>query len=235
VEDARRQRLLQLAAGGVFLAIIVVVVVIVVVSSSGGDDAGTPEPAVEGEISKLLDGIPQEEMLLGDANAPVKIYEFGDLQCPFCKANAEEVTPEVIETAVRKGEANITFRQYIIIGPESIPAGEAALASGAQGRGWNFVELFYRNQGEENSGYVTEAFIESIGKSAGIPDLKQWNQERKSGKYKKQLEAETKEAEKLGFGGTPSFAIEGPSSNGLEVISTPETSGQLQAAIEKVQ
>jgi hypothetical protein len=172
VEDARRQRLLQLAAGGVFLAIIVVVVVIVVVSSSGGDDAGTPEPAVEGEISKLLDGIPQEEMLLGDANAPVKIYEFGDLQCPFCKANAEEVTPEVIETAVRKGEANITFRQYIIIGPESIPAGEAALASGAQGRGWNFVELFYRNQGEENSGYVTEAFIESIGKSAGIPDLK---------------------------------------------------------------
>jgi protein-disulfide isomerase len=234
VEDARRQRLLQLAAGGVFLAIIVVVVVIVVVSSSGGDSGGEPTKEEQGEVGKLLTGIPQQEMLLGDPAAPVKIYEFGDLQCPFCKANAEEVTPEVIETAVRKGEANITFRQYIIIGPESIPAGEAALAAGAQGRGWNFVELFYRNQGEENSGYVTEAFIESIGKSAGIPDLKQWNQERKSGKYKKQLEAETKEAEKLGFGGTPSFAIEGPNSKGLEVISTPETSGQLQAAIEKV-
>jgi protein-disulfide isomerase len=235
VEDARRQRLLQLAAGGVFLAIIAVVVVIVIVSSSSGDSGGEPTKSEEGEVGKLLGGIPQEGMLLGKPDAPVKIYEYGDLQCPFCRANAEEVTPEVIETAIRKGEANITFRQFIIIGPDSVPAGEAAIAAGAQGKGWDFVELFYRNQGEENSGYVTEEFIESIGKSAGIPDLKKWNQERKSGKYKKQLEAESKEAQKLGFEGTPSFAIEGPSSKGLEVISTPESAGELEEAIEAVQ
>jgi len=236
MEDARRQRLLQLAAGGVFLAIIVVVVVIVVVSSSSSSDKGgdAPKRSEEGEVGKLLSGIPQSGMTLGKPGAPVKVQEFGDLQCPYCKANAEEVTPAVIENQVRNGEASITFNQFVIIGPDSIPAGEAALAAGAQGKGWNFVELFYRNQGEENSGYVTDEFIESIGKSAGIPDLKKWNKERKSGKYKKSLEAQTKEAEKLGFGGTPSFAIEGPKSKGLEVISTPETSGQLEEAIEKV-
>jgi len=236
MEDSRRQRLLQLAAGGVFLAIIVVVVVIVVVSSSSSGDKGgdAPKRSEEGEVGKLLSGIPQSGMTLGKPGAPVKIQEYGDLQCPYCKANAEEVTPAVIENQVRNGEASITFNQFIIIGPDSIPAGEAALAAGAQGKGWNFVELFYRNQGEENSGYVTDEFIESIGKSAGIPDLKTWNKERKSGKYKKPLEAQTKEAQKLGFEGTPSFAIEGPKSKGLEVISTPETSGQLEEAIEKV-
>lgn len=233
MDDARRQRLLQLSAAGVFLAILAVVVVIIVVSSGSDKGGDPPSPSEQDEIGKLLSGIPQDGMLLGKPDAPVKISEFGDLQCPFCKANAEEVTPEVIENQVRNGEANITFNQFIIIGPDSIPAGEAALAAGAQDKAWNFVELFYRNQGEENSGYVTEAFIESIGRSAGIPDLKKWNQERKSGKYKKQLEAQTKEAEKLQFGGTPSFAIEGPSTKGLEKIATPETPGQLEEAIEK--
>jgi len=233
VDDARRQRLLQLASGGVFLAIIAVVVVVIVAGSGGADSGGEPTHAEQGEVGKLLSGIPQSATRLGKPDAPVKIYEYGDLQCPFCKANAEEVTPSVIETAVRNGEANISFRQFIIIGPESVPAGEAALAAGAQNRAWNFIELFYRNQGEENSGYVTEEFIESIGKKSEIPDLAKWNKERKSHKYKKQVEAESKEAEKLGFSGTPSFAIEGPSTNGLEKIGTPETPGQLEDEIEK--
>jgi protein-disulfide isomerase len=233
VDDARRQRLLQLSAGGVFLAIIVVVVVIIVVSSSSGAKGGEPSKSEQGEVGKLLTGIPQSGMTLGKPDAPVKVLEYGDLQCPFCKANAEEVTPEVIEHQVRNGEASITFRNFVIIGPESVPAGEAALAAGAQDRAWNFIELFYRNQGEENSGYVTEEFIESIGESAGIPDLAKWNKERKSGKYKKQLEATTKQAEKIGFSGTPSFAIEGPKSKGPEQIDSPETSGQLEEEIEK--
>jgi protein-disulfide isomerase len=229
----RRQRLLQLSAGGVFLAIIIVVVVIIVVSS-GSDKGGEPSNLADvGEVGKLLTGIPQSATTLGKPSAPVKLFEYGDLQCPFCKANAEEVTPKIIENQVRKGEVSITFRNFIIIGPDSVPAGEAALAAGAQGKGWNFIELFYRNQGEENSGYVTEEFIESIGKGASVPDLAKWNEERKGGKYKKQVEETTKQAEKLGFGGTPSFAIEGPGSNGLELVGTPETTGSIEEAIEK--
>jgi protein-disulfide isomerase len=229
----RRQRLLQLAAGGVFLAIIIVVVVIVV-ASSGSSSGGDASKLVEGsDVSKLLTGIPQNATTLGKPNAPVKLFEYGDLQCPFCKANAEEVTPEIIENQVRSGEVSITFRNYIIIGPESVPAGEAMLAAGAQGKAWDFIELFYRNQGEENSGYVTEEFIESIGKGAGIPDLAQWNEERKSGKFKKQVEETTKQAQKLGFSGTPSFAVEGPNSNGLELMGTPETTGQIEEAIKE--
>jgi protein-disulfide isomerase len=244
-EARRRQRLLQLSVAGVFLAVIIVVVVIVVVGNSGGDDSSsTPlkttagkgkEDGIPGkaEVEKLLAGIPQEGMTLGKASAPVEVAEFGDLQCPFCKENSENVTPEVIENQIRGGEAKISFNQFIIIGPDSIPAGEAALAAGAQDKGWNFVELWYRNQGEENSGYVTEKFIETIGKEAGIPDLAKWNKERKSGKYKKDLEVQTKEAEKLKFGGTPSFAIKGQGAESREAISTPESSGQLEEAIEE--
>ena len=225
----RRTRLLQLSAGGVFLAIIIVVVVIIVAGSgsSGGDSSNLVEKA---EVEKLLTGIPQNATILGDPKAPVKLYEYGDLQCSACKFYSEEILPEVIENQVKTGKASITFRNFIIIGPDSIPAGEAALAAGAQGKGWSFIETWYRNQGGENSGYVTEDFIESMAKYVGVPNVEQFMQEWKSGKYKGQVESTAGQAEKFGFNSTPSFAIEGPKTEGLELLGTTEN---LEEAIEE--
>jgi protein-disulfide isomerase len=225
----RRTRLLQLSAGGVFLAIIVVVVVIIVAGSgsSGGNSSNLVE---KDHVEKLLKGIPQNATILGKASAPVKLYEYGDLQCSACKYYSEEVLPEVIENQVKTGKASITFRNFVIIGPDSIPAGEAALAAGAQNMGWSYIETWYRNQGGENSGYVTEDFVESMAKYVGIPDVSKFMDEWKSGKYKEQVESTTGQAEKFGFSGTPSFAIEGPNTNGLELLGTTEN---LEEAIEK--
>jgi protein-disulfide isomerase len=230
----RRTRLLQLSAGGVFLAIIVVVVVIIVAgsgsSSSGGDPTNVKHTS---EVEKMLTGIPQQKLVLGKAGAATSLIMYGDLQCPICKEYIEEILPEIIATDVKKGEVKLVYRDFIIISEESIPAGEAAIAAGEQGKGWTFIELFYRNQGEERSGYVTEEFLESIGKAASIPDIARWNQERKSHKFKKQVEETTEQAGKLGFTGTPSFAVEGPQSNGLELLGTPESTGAIEEAIEK--
>jgi protein-disulfide isomerase len=228
----RRTRLLQLSAGGVFLAIIIVVVVIVVAGSGSekGGDAGSVEEKTQ--VEKLLSGIPQKSTVLGKSSAPVTLIEYGDLQCPYCKEYSEDVLPPIIEDQVKKGEVKIIYRDYVIIGEESIPAGEAALAAGEQGKGWNFIELFYRNQGEERSGYVTDEFIESIAEGAGVPDMAKFNEERKSGKFKKKVESTTEQGAKLGFTGTPSFAVEGPSSNGLELLGTPGASG-IEEGLEK--
>jgi protein-disulfide isomerase len=225
----RRQRLLQLAAGGVFLAIIVVVVVIIVAGSggSGGDSSNLVDKE---DVAKLLKGLPQEGTTLGDKNAPVKLYEYGDLQCSACKFYSEEVLPDVIENQVRKGEASITFRNFVIIGPDSIPAGEAALAAGAQGKGWSYIETWYRNQGGENAGYVTKDFVESMADYVGVPNVPKFMDEWESEKYKKQVEKTTSAAGKFGFSATPSFAIEGPHSNGFELLGTTE---DLAGAIEK--
>jgi protein-disulfide isomerase len=231
----RRTRLLQLAAGGVFLAIIVVVVVIIVAGSggsSGGGDAGKVEETTQ--VDQLLKGIPQNGNVLGKASAPVTLIEYGDLQCPVCKEYSEEFLPAIIEKQVKNGEVKIVYRDFIIISEESIPAGEAALAAGEQGKGWSFIELFYRNQGEERSGYVTDEFIEGIAEGAGVPDMKKFNEERKSGKFKKKVEATTEQAGTFGFEGTPSFAIEGPHSNGIELLNTPQSVGEFEEAIEEV-
>jgi protein-disulfide isomerase len=228
----RRTRLLQLSAGGVFLAVIVVVVVIIVAGSggSGGDASNLVERE---QVEKLLTGIPQNATILGKANAPVKLFEYGDLQCSACKFYSEEILPEIIENQVKTGKASITFRNFTIIGPDSVPAGEAALAAGAQGKGWSFIETWYRNQGGENSGYVTDEFVESMAKYVGVPNIAKFEQEWKGGKYKQQVESTTGQAEGFGFGATPSFAVEGPGSEGLELLGTPQTTEAIEEDIEK--
>jgi protein-disulfide isomerase len=229
----RRARLLQFGAGAVFLVIIAVVVLIVANSGSSGGGDATNLVEVKA-VDSLVGGAPQSEMVLGKPQAKVELMEYGDLQCPICKEYSEEILPQVIENKVDGGQAKISFNNFTIIGPQSAPAGAAALAAGAQGRGWNYLELFYRNQGEEDSGYATDEFLEAVAKAAGVKDIAKWNKERKSKKFTDQVTETTERAEEYGFTGTPSFAIKGPSSNGIELLgsnlTTPEA---FEEAIEK--
>jgi protein-disulfide isomerase len=228
----RRTRLLQFGAGAVFLAIVAVVVLIVIQASSG-DSGGDTKLEEVAAVDSLLGGIPQEELVLGDPKAPVELIEYGDLQCPVCKQYAEEVLPPIIEGAVKQGQAKIAFHNFTIIGPQSIPAGTAAMAAGKQQRGWNYLEIFYHNQGKENSGYADDQFLEAVAKAAGVKNLAKWNEERHGPELKKELDAQTAQAQKYGFTGTPSFAIKGPGSNGIELLGTPGSTASLEESIEK--
>jgi protein-disulfide isomerase len=228
----RRARLLQLGAGAVFLAIAAVVVLIVVNSNDNGGGDATNLKEVSA-VDSLVGGVPQNGMVLGKPGAKVELIEYGDLQCPVCKAYSEEILPQVIENQVDSGEAKIAFHNFTIIGEQSAPAGAAALAAGAQGRGWNYLELFYRNQGEENSGYATDEFLTAVAKAAGVKDIAKWNKERKGPKFTKEVAETTAQAERYGFTGTPSFAITGPSSNGVELLGTLTSPEEFEKAIEE--
>jgi protein-disulfide isomerase len=230
----RRTRLLQFGAGAVLLAIVIVVVLIVVNSGSSDGGGGDAENLVEvSEVQKLFTGIEQEGLTLGDPKAPVELLEYGDLQCPVCKQYSEEVLPPIIDSQVKQGQAKISFHNFVIIGPESYPAGQAAIAAGEQGVGWSFTELFYRNQGKENSGYVTDKFLTAVAEGAGVKDIQAWNKARNGSKTKEEVEASSSEASnKFHFNATPSFAIKGPGTNGIELLGTPGSTEAIEEAID---
>ncbi len=229
-QGERRKRLLQIGSAAAFVVVAVVLVLIVI--SSNKTSGGDTNLEDVGLVANQLKGIPQNGLVLGEPSAKVTLYEFGDLKCPVCKGFSEEIVPNVIDSKVRGGEAKIEFKNFTIIDEESTPAGAAAIAAGEQGRGWSFIELFYRNQGPETSSYVTDEFLTEIAKGAGVPDIARWNKDRKSPKTVAEVESTTQEAEKLGFTGTPSFAVEGPGTQGIETIGTPGSAGALEAAVE---
>lgn len=233
----RRQRLIKLVSAAVFLAIIAVVVAVIVSQSGGGSKGGGTNLSGAGKVQAELKGLPQNGPVLGDPSAKVTLIEYGDLQCSTCKLYADSIMPQLFSGPVRSGQAKIEFRAWPIIGPDSIPAAEGAYAAGQQGRFWSYIELFYANQGGENSGYVTDDFMTAVAKGAGVPNIDKWNQDRKAAGGKQLVTQNLRQFQAFGFSGTPSFAIQ--SGNGPEkaIPGQGGTStlppGQLEAAIKQ--
>ena len=229
-----RTRARQIASGVAFLAVCAIAVLIVV-SQTGDGSGGDTHLEDVGLVEQQLHGLPQHGTVLGDPRARVRVIEYGDLQCPVCKGFSESVAPELIDQVVRKGTASYDFRQWPVIGAaphtQSTIAAKAALAASEQGRYWNYVELFYRNQGAEESGYVTDPFLTAIAKGAGVRDIARWNRARRSGRWDAVLARTDAEAGRLGFAGTPSFLVEGPA--GRRTLTVPSLA-DLQAAIQAV-
>lgn len=166
----RRKRLTRL---GALLAAAVVVVIVAIVISSGGSDEKSSGAGAGGELQgvaetkSLFAGIPQKGITLGDPDAPVTIAEFADPQCPFCKDYTLNEMPALVEKHVRTGKAKMELRLLTFIGPDSVTAASVLLSAGQQDKLWNATDLFYRNQGEENTGYVTDDFLTEVLTGAG--------------------------------------------------------------------
>jgi protein-disulfide isomerase len=156
--------------------------------------------------------------VLGDPKAPVTIQYFGDLECPICREFTLGALPEIIQRWVASGNVKIEYRSMSTATANAEASGaeptgtfknqqSAALAAGKQAKMWNYIETFYREQGEEGSGYVTESFIEGIAKQIEGLDLKKWQSEKGNPEFTKQLEEDATVAANNGFKGTPSFLV----------------------------
>ncbi len=226
----RRIQYLSLAAFGA----VAVIVALIVISQSGGDNTDTPTNVgnVKGvaQVNSELHGLSQSGQTLGDTGAPVTLTEFGDPQCPVCKEFSEQIAPQVISSEVRSGNVKFIYEPYLIIGPDSKPAMKAILAAGEQDKYWNYLQLFYANQGGENSGYVTDEFLTSLAQAAGL-DVDKWNGSRNSSKWDAVIAKGTTDAEGFGFNGTPSLVAQGP--NGTKTVNGFGLS-EIQAAIQQV-
>lgn len=229
---ARRKRVTQIIAGSALVAL-VAIVALILISQSGGDGGGGGGESVDGagDVRALLNGIPQNGTVLGDPAAKETIVEFGDLQCPVCRDYSTSVIEDLIDGSVTDGTAQLEFRNWAIIGPQSRLAAKAALAASLQGRYWQFVELFYRNQGTENSGYVTDDFLRSIAEGAGVPNLDKWESDRDLPRWNAKLAATDAQAVNFGFTGTPSVAIEGP--GGPKTLGTPASAQEIESSLSQ--
>jgi protein-disulfide isomerase len=162
------------------------------------------------QISALLADIPQIANALGHAAAPITLEYFGDLQCPFCRDFSLGVLPSIIERWVRAGTLRVKYRALETATREPdvfVSQQVAALAAGKQARAWHFVETFYDEQGEENSGYVIDSYLHDIASQIEGLKLEQWASDRGDPELTKEVASDEQAAEDAGVRGTPSFLI----------------------------
>ena len=185
------------------------------------------------EITALLVGIPQSTNALGQSAAPVTLAYFADLQCPYCRDFSLEVLPSIIERWVGAGKLRIESHalQAATRDPEVFVAQQvAALAAGRQELAWHFIETFYAEQGEENSGYVTDAYLQGIANQVTGLDLARWASDRRDPGLANEITGDARAAENAGLAGTPSFLI-GASGDAMSAFS-PTDPRSFDTAIE---
>ena len=108
----------------------------------------------------------------------------------------------------------------------------AALAAGRQNRLWEYIELFYRQQGAEGSGYVTPDFLTSIARQTPGLDLAAWSSARAQPALRSVLSADSAAATKVGANATPTLVLRGP--RGTKQLSGAPSYGTLSQAIASV-
>ena len=179
--------------------------------------------------------LPQEHMTLGQANAAVKVVMFSDPLSVAAKRYSEENVAQIIYGVVGNGNARIEYRPFLIISPNSVEVAAAAMAAGEQGKGWSFLEVLNRNLRQKPAENATPDFLTEVAEAAGVGDISRWEEERTSPAFEQKAEEFASEAEELELLGVPSFAIEGPGTNGFELIGTPGDHVELEEAIEKAE
>jgi protein-disulfide isomerase len=108
----------------------------------------------------------------GDPNAPVKLEEFSDFQCPYCARFAHDTEAQIMDAYVKTGKLYFVYRSFgAWIGTESGAAAEAAYCAGEQNKFWEMHDIIFANQTGENIGDFTNrrltAFADKIGLDMG--------------------------------------------------------------------
>ena len=220
----RRRRLTML--GGVLAVAVVILGVAVFISQSGSAPATEPDARMA-----LLDGVPQDGTRLGSPDAPVLVEEYADMQCPFCGQFATDELPAIIRDYVRPGRVRLDFKVLTFLGPDSMRAGRFVTAAAAQDRLWHVTEAFFADQGSENSGYVTDDFLRSVGEQAAGLDVDRAFADQSTPEVRDGLRDAQAAATRAGVQSTPTFVVRGRDGD-PQVVSSDGLRAAIDAALE---
>ncbi len=194
-----------------------VAVLLIVMNRPDGGDEGSFVPVQRAAVSGRVEGAP---------NAPVVIIEYADFQCPFCKRYWSDTAPALRAELVDPGTVAIEFRHFVVLGPESQSAAEAAECALDQGRFWEMHDLLFTKQGAEQSGVFEHGKLKRYARElADAVEGAAFDVERfdrcLDGREKRAVVQEmTDEAAQLGIESTPSFVVGGFVIRGAQPLET---------------
>ena len=164
--------------------------------------ANTNAPKPSPTLGPVKTGVPGADPphTLGPANAPVKIEEFGDFECPPCGL----FHPILKEMHKEFGDKlHITFREFPLANHDhAIPAASAAEAAGMQGKFWEMHALIFENQNTWKTQFDVGPVFEGYAKQIGI-DVERFKRDVTSDRVEQRIFLDGKRARSMGVNSTP--------------------------------
>ena len=150
-----------------------------------------------------------EGYLLGKADAPVQVIEFGDFECPGCGTFANITEPDVRARLVNTGIVAFHFFDFPLSQHRNTwTAHVVASCAADQGKFWEMHDRIYAGQDEWN-GEVTRNPVKVFRKYAtemGL-DVKKWDDCLIAKTHEARIKANFAEGTRRQITGTPTFII----------------------------
>ena len=147
--------------------------------------------------------------VLGDPNAPVTLVEFGDYQCHFCNVFFHTTEEQILDSYVKTGKVKLIFKDYNIIGPDSVSASHGAHCANDQGLFWEYHDILYSNWTGENNGWASSENLSKFAQEIGL-NMGEWSECMEKGSHSQTILASNNDARSLELTGTPAFFVIGP-------------------------
>lgn len=152
---------------------------------------------------------------MGDPNAPIKIEEFSDFQCPYCERFHEETEPLLRQYYIDTGKVQFIYRSMgnwvsgnIGSGrTESQDSALAAYCAGEQNKFWEMHAHLFANVLGEDAGSFTDKRIYAIAEKIEGLDVDQFNSCYDSGKYDDRVQQDLQDGTAANIDGTPGFLV----------------------------
>jgi protein-disulfide isomerase len=166
------------------------------------------KPVGEIIIPEFKDRIQTDFNTMGDPTAPVKIVEYSDFKCSFCKRFSDETEALLIENYINTGRVYFIYVPYgpggKFVGRESEAAALAAFCAAEQGKFWEFKDIIFANYSVENTGDFTDKRLVAFAEALEL-DMDQFTACFGDEKYKDKLNEGIAEGLSFSISGTPYF------------------------------
>jgi len=135
--------------------------------------------------------------IAGNPKGDVTLVEFFDYQCGFCKTAYDNIFKVVGEDK----KVKFVFKELPILGPNSVQASKAALASVKQGKYQKFHETLMKTKER-----LSDEVIFNAAKTSGL-DVEKLKKDMADESIDKIIKANQALAKEVGAHGTPTFII----------------------------
>jgi len=154
--------------------------------------------------------------ILGDSNAPLTLIEFGDYQCTFCNKFFHETIESILTNYVETGKVKILFKDFIVVGQDSMHAANAAHCANDQQMFWQYHSILYNNWAGEGTGWVSSEQLNKFANTLGL-DMAKFSNCVSELKWKKLVNASHDDGVALGVTATPTFFVIDQNKNVIKI------------------
>jgi len=157
------------------------------------------------------------DLVAGNPDGKITLVEFFDYNCGYCKRSL----PDVLHLVKQDKDLKLIMKEWPILGPGSMYASRAALASRNQGKYWEFHLALMSER------HVDRATVLEVAKQIGL-DVNRLKADMNSPAVLKTIKANMATADALGIQGTPAFIV------GDQLFPGAVGFARLNSAIDKV-